>query len=161
MKKVMFLLLVLAGVLWLPACGSDPEGENKFYSREERAVTAFLEYGVTDAAVYESYHGVRSQPDHRLVVVEVSIWNTEEYTLPMSRYDFRLQWGEGEEAWAYPLAWYCKEQLPDQYDIPEGEQAKGKLVFQVPEETSDVALGFLEIFENESQGDAHFIYFTV
>lgn len=161
MKKVMFLLLVLVGLLWLPSCGAQAEQENKFYTLEERAVTAFLEFEMTETAVHHNYYGVRTQPGHKLVVVEVSIWNTEEYTLPMSRYDFRLQWGEQEEECAYPLAWYCKAQLPDQYDIPEGEQAQGALVFQVPDGVSDMALGFLEIFENESQGNAHFIYFTI
>ena len=161
MKKVLFLLVLLAGVLWLPSCGVQQEPENKFYTVEERAVTAFLEYAVTGAVSCENYHGVRAQPDHKLVVVEVAIWNIEEYTLPMSRYDFRLQWGEHEEDYAYPLAWYCEEQLPDQYDIPEGEKVRGNLVFQIPAEDTEFALGFLEVFENESQGDAHFIYFTI
>ncbi len=161
MKKVMFLLLVLAGILYLPSCGSQAEQENKFYSLQERAVTAFLEYEVTGVRTCQSYHTACAPSGHRLVVTEVTIWNTEEYTLPMSCYDFRLQWGEGEADHAYPLAWCCAEQLPDQYDIPEGENIRGELVFQVPVSVSDMALGFLEIFENESQGDAHFIYFTV
>ena len=161
MKKVMFLLLVLAGLLWLPACGVEAEQENKFYSQQERAVTAFFEYEVTDVRTCQSYHTRCARSGHRLVVAEVTIWNTEDYTLPMSRYDFRLQWGEGEADCAYPLDWCCEEQLPDQYDIPEGENIRGELVFQVPDGVSGMALGFLEIFEDESQGNAHFIYFTI
>lgn len=163
MKKVLFLLLVLAGVLYLPACGQEPESEpeNKSYGMEERAVTAFLEYKVTAATSRQNYHGARAQSGHQLVVAEVTIWNTEDYTLPMSRYDFRLQWGDGPEDYSYPVAWYCPTQLADEYDIPEGEQAQGELVFRVPNTERDMALGFLEVFEDGSQGDAHFIYFTV
>ena len=161
MKKVLFLLITLAGMVWLPACGTQPDWENKFYSVEERAVTAFLEYEITAARACRSYRGTAAQPGHQLVVAEVSIWNTEEYTLPMGRYDFRVQWGEREEDYAYPLAWYCDAQLPDQYDIPEDGQVRGVLVFEIPEGDRELALGFLEVFENESQGDAHFIYFTI
>lgn len=161
MKKVWFLLLTLFGVLWLPACGASPEVENKFYTVDERAVTEFLEFEVTGTAAYDRYNGVHAQRDYQLVVVDLSIWNTESYTLPMSRYDFRLQWDEQTEDFAYPLAWYCPAQLPDQYDIPEGEKQTGQLVFQIPKGETDLALGFLEIYENETQGDAHFIYFTV
>ena len=161
MKKMLFLALTLAALLLLPSCGQRQGAENKEYAMGERAVTAFLEYGVNDAFSCQNYHGVRARDGHQVVVVSLSIWNTEDYTLPMSRYDFRLQWGDGAEDYAYPLAWYYQEQLPNQYDIAQDGEVQGELVFQVPEDERDLALGFLEVFEDESQGDAHFIYFTV
>lgn len=161
MKKVLFLLITLMSFLWLSACGASPDVENKFYTVDERAVTEFLELEITETAAYDNYNGVHAQRGYQLVVVDLTIWNTQSYTLPMSRYDFRLQWDEDGEDYVYPLAWYCPAQLPDQYEIPQGEKQQGKLVFQVSKEEKDLALGFLEIYENDSQGDAHFIYFTV
>ena len=160
MKKILVLVLALT-VMLLSACAGQPEAENKHYEMDERADTAFFEYEVVAASAHSVYNGVHARPEYRLVVVDLTIENTEEYTLPMSRYDFRLQWGAGAEEYVYPLACYCTSQLPDEYDIPQGEELRGELIFQVPEKIQDMALGYLEIFEDEHQGDAHFIYFTV
>ena len=155
------LLPWVLALLAVSGCGHKKEPENRFYHLDETVSTAFFEYQVDHVAVTRNYHGLRANPGHRIVVLELTIENTEYYDLSMGRYDFRLQWGEGEEDVAYPQTWYYVEQFPNHYEIPADEEITGQLVFQVPETEEDLFLGYLEVFENDSQGDAHFTQFHV
>ena len=161
MKKREFLPLFLIALLFLSSCGRSDAPESKSYRVGDRFATPFFRCTVTDAYRRQSYHGVMAGEGQRLIVVELTIENTQDYSLPMSRYDFRLQLSEELNDYAYPLTSYCDAQLPDDYEIPEDEKQTGTLVFRVPEEIRDMALGYLEIFEDDHQGDAHFVYFTV
>lgn len=155
------LLPWVLALLTAGGCGHRDEPENRFYHLDEKVSTAFFEYQVENVVVTRNYHGLRANPGHQIVVLELTIENTEYYTLLMGRYDFRLQWGKGEEELAYPQTWYYVEQFPNSYEIPADEEVTGQLVFQVPKTEKDLFLGYLEVFENNSQGDAHFTQFHV
>lgn len=161
MKKRQFPGLVLAGLCLLFACGCGSEPENKFFDLEDEVSTAFFDYRVEEITVHRNYHGMQANEGHQIVVVDLEIENTEDYELPMGRYDFRVQWGAGEEDYAYPETWYYQRQFPNEYSIPEERSAEGELVFQVPREQREMTLAYLEVFENETQGDVYFTYFTV
>ena len=68
-------------------------------------------------------------------------------------------WGDGDEDFAYPLNQYCESQLADEYEIPIAGSAEGSLVFEVPSDQKDFALGFEEYYEDESVGDLYVVYF--
>lgn len=162
MKRNRGLLLLAAILFLLSACAGDSAApEDEVHQVGEKISTAFFDYTVTETASLSRFDGRRAESGDTLVTVSLTIKNTQQYALPMGRYDFRLQWGEDGEHYVYPLEQYSDAQLPDSYDIPEGESAEGVLVFQVPEETRDLALGFLEIFEDDTQGQAFYIYFTI
>lgn len=161
MKKRQLPGMVLAALCLLFVCGCSSEPKDKFFELDDKVSTAFFDYRVENVSVYQDYHGMRAREDHQIVAVKLKIENDENYPLPMGRYDFRLQWGlEGEE-FAYPETWYYREQLPNEYNIPEKESVSGELIFQVPQGQRNLSLAYLEIFENEGQGDAYFICFTV
>lgn len=158
--KRLFLMLSLV-VMLLSACAGAEEPENIVVELGEEASTAFFDFEVNAVSACLGHEGRLSAAGYRLVLVELELENTVSYELPMGRFDFRLFWGTGEETAVYPMEQFCNEQFPDEYAIPEGEQAEGLLVFQVPEGENHLALGYLEIFEDDHQGDAYIVYFTV
>lgn len=161
MKKGVVVLLLAAALALLASCGGGEQPGDEVYAVGDKISTAFFDYTVTQIEHYSRYEGKKAQSGSRLIVVTLEIKNTQHYAMPMGRYDFQLQWGGGEDGFGYPLEQYCQAQLPDEYDIPEGESVQGVLVFQAPSSKRDLALGFLEVFENDDQGKAYYTYFTL
>ena len=161
MKKRQLPGWIIAAVCLLFAVSCSAEPKDRFFELEDKVSTAFFDYRVEDVSVYQHYNGMDARQGQQIVVVDLAIKNKENYTLPMGRYDFRIQWGLEGELFAYPEACQCREQLPDEYEIPEKDSVEGKLVFQVPQEQKNLCLAYLEIFENDEQGDAYFTCFTL
>ena len=161
MKKRQLPGWILAALCLLFACGCSVEPQDKFFELDDKVSTAFFEYRVEDVSVHQDYCGMSAREGCRIVVVDLAIKNKENYKLPMSRYDFRLQWGLEGEDFVYSESWYYQEQLQEEYEIPEKESVQGQLVFQVLQEEQNLCLAYLEIFENDTQGDAYFTCFTV
>ena len=79
--------------------------------------------------------------------------------------DFQIQWNSDEEdAYDVPVTYYTDpvsdQQLPGEYELAVDEERSGLLVFEVPEGESDFSISYLELFEDESEGDVFFVYFT-
>lgn len=159
MKRRSMFALLLAGLLLLASCGGK-EDEDKAYQLGDKVATAFFDYTVDSAVSAKSYQGHWAAEGKQLILVELTIKNTRSYNMPMGRYDFLIQWSDEDEAFEYPLEQYCQSQLADEYEIPVNEKVQGLLIFEVPEEEEDFSLGFLEIYEDNSEGNAYFTYFT-
>ena len=159
MKRLFLAIMLLATLL--SACAVQNEPENIVVELGETGRTAFFDFEVTNVSECMEYEGRLAESGCRLILVELELENTVSYELPMGRYDFRLFWGNGEDAAVYPVEQFCQTQFPDEYAIPEWDRCKGVLIFQVPETQKNLALGYLEIFEDDHQGDAYFVYFTV
>ena len=158
--KRLFLMMTLMAML-LSACAIRTDSENVVVELGEEGSTAFFDFAVKEVSTCLGHEGRLAASGYRLILVELELENSTSYELPMGRYDFRLFWGNGEETAVYPMEQFCEEQFPDEYAIPAREETEGLLVFQVPEEQKNLALGYLEIFEDDHQGDAYFVYFTV
>lgn len=161
MKKRLTLTLMVAVIALLVSCGSKSEEESKNYYIGDKITTDFFDYTPNSAVAADSYGGYLPAEGNKLVVVDMTIKNTETYSMPMSLYDFWLDWGSGDEEYAYPLEQFCDEQLADEYEIPINATEEGLLIFEVPADKKDFSLGFLEVYEDESTADAFFTYFTV
>lgn len=122
--------------------------------------TVFFDFTVSDAAARASYEGYAPVPGSTLIAATVTVLNTYPDPLPMNRYDFQIQWGDGDEDYGYPMAVYCEAQLPDAYELAVDESRTGVLVYEVPESSSDYAISYLEVYENQEMGSAYFIYFS-
>ena len=66
--------------------------------------------------------------------------------------------------YALPLTYYMDQvsdqQLPTEYELAVDEERTGALVFEVPEGEKDFSISYLELFEDGSEGDVFFVYFT-
>lgn len=50
--------------------------------------------------------------------------------------------------------------MPEEYDLSVNEERTGLLVFEVPEDSKDYSISYLEQFSNDTEGDVFFVYFT-
>lgn len=171
------LLAVLVGLGALTACGGGNEngatgGETE--DQEEGYVpggdlgylgdamhTYWFDFTVEDAYLCQSYDSYTAADDAQLVVVTLAVQNTVLQSLPMSRYDFQIQWGgDGEDDYAWPIAATTGDQFPDEYSLGINEERSGVLVYEVPAGAVDFSVSFTEYFDDDTVGDVYFVYFT-
>ena len=125
--------------------------------------TYWFDFTVDDAYVCMDYEGYTPSEGTQLLVVTLSVKNTFLQSLPMSQYDFQIQWGgEGDDDFGWPISAIAEDQgqFPDEYTLGINESRTGVLVYEVPEGTRDYSVSFAEYFSDDSAGDAYFIYFT-
>ena len=103
-------------------------------------------------------------PGDVLVVVDVTVKNTFQESIPMFDTDFQLQWNDdAEDAYAFPIATSEKllsNQLPEEYTLKVNEETTGVLIFEAPAGYEDFCLGFLEFYEDNTEGNLFFVYFS-
>ncbi len=126
--------------------------------------TAWFDYSV-DSAYYttDEIGGYTAAEGNELVVVEITIKNTFGQSVPMSNWDFDLEWGDGDEDYAYPIEVsesILDDQFPSEYELKVNESRTGCLVFEAPEGTEDFGVGFVEYYENDTEGNGFWVYFT-
>lgn len=103
---------------------------------------------------------------NKLLVAELTVKNTDRSTVTMYDTDFQIQWGDDDDDDAFdaPITYYSDavsdDQLPEEYDLSVNEERTGLLVFEVPEDSKDYSISYLEQFSNDTQGDVFFVYFT-
>ena len=128
--------------------------------------TVFFDYTVNSAYLCDSFEGYApSQEGFRLLVAEVTVLNTFQESIPMYDTDFQVQWGDDEDAYDVPITYYLEEtlsddQLPYEYELAVDESRTGLLVFEVPEGEKDFSISYLEFFDDNTEGDVFFVFFT-
>ncbi len=188
MKKLLSLVLVCLLLLSLAACGGPgndrgpltggspaSNGSNNSGSQDDDGYqeggdwgyigdvmhTYWFDFTVDDAYTCAEYEGYTASEGKQLVVATLSLQNTFPQSLPMSQTDFQIQWGgEGDDDYEWPISAVSEAQFPDEYTLAINESRTGVVVYEVPEGTSDFSISFGEYFEDESEGDVYFVYFT-
>lgn len=127
--------------------------------------TYFFDYTVNSAYVCDEYEGYQPEEGKSLLVADVTVKNTFYESIVMFDTDFQVQWNsDAEEDWDVPITYYGNEmsddQLPDEYELSVNEERSGLLVFEVPEDRKDFSISYLELFDDDSEGDVFFVYFT-
>ena len=127
--------------------------------------TAWFSYVVNDAYyTTDSIGGYTPSDGDVLVVVDVTVKNTFQESIPMFDTDFQLQWNDdAEDAYAFPIATSEKllsNQLPEEYTLKVNEETTGVLIFEAPAGYEDFCLGFLEFYEDNTEGNLFFVYFS-
>lgn len=127
--------------------------------------TYFFDYTVNSAYVCDEYEGYQPQEGKKLLVADVTVKNTFFESIVMFDTDFQVQWNsDAEEDYDVPITYYgnemSEEQLPEEYELAVNEERTGLLVFEVPEDKKDFSISYLEMFDDDSEGDVFFVYFT-
>lgn len=133
--------------------------------------STFMDFTVNSAYTASEYHGHTPPEGKKVLVVEMTIKNTFKETLPMWDDDFQGQWTASAETeeYAWPitegedgsdLETVADEQLPAEYELAVGESRTGMLVFDVPADEKDFSVSHMELFDDGSEGDTFFVYFT-
>ncbi len=128
--------------------------------------TYFFDYTVNSAYTCKEFEGYTPAEGNKLLVAELTVKNTDRSTVTMYDTDFQIQWGDDDDDDAFdaPITYYSDavsdDQLPEEYDLSVNEERTGLLVFEVPEDSKDYSISYLEQFSNETKGDVFFVYFT-
>ncbi|MDE5908928.1 MAG: DUF4352 domain-containing protein [Lachnospiraceae bacterium] len=127
--------------------------------------TYFFDYTVNSAYVCEEFEGFQPAEGKDLLVADVTVKNTFNESIPMFDSDFQIQWNsDAEEDYDVPISYYgnevSDEQLPESYELSINEEKTGLLVFEVPEGEKDFSISYLELFDDDSEGDVYFVFFT-
>lgn len=188
MKRLISLTLTLLLLLTLAACGGGSGGSDSASgnagSGEVRAEDGyaearigdvvhsyFMDFSVNSAYTTSDYHGHTAPEGMKVLVVEMTIKNTFNETLPMYDDDFQGQWSASSETeeFAWPITeaedgsdldTVADEQLPGTYELAVSESRTGTLVFDVPADEKDFSVSHMELFDDNSEGDTFFVFFT-
>ena len=72
----------------------------------------FFEYTVNSVDFPDSYEGITASDGNQLLVANVTVKNVFSQNLPMSFYDFQIQWGDGDRDFGYQIGY---EDADDDY----------------------------------------------
>lgn len=184
MKKFLSLSLALLLALALAACGGGDTAEtgdgktaSEIYAEDgygegrigDLVHSVFMDFTVNSAYTASNYNGHAAPEGKKVLVVNMTVKNTFNETLPMYDYDFQAQWTASVETdeYAWPITvdqdgneTAAGEQLPSQYELAVNESRTGTLVFDVPADEKDFSISHVELFDDNSEGDTFFVYFT-
>ena len=134
--------------------------------------TSWFDFTVNDAYLCAEYAGYEAAEGNELLVVDFTLYNYGTFSVPMYDTDFELLWydNDGEFCYAFPVT--CPEDedsvgvvpvgdmLDTEYTLGIHQTVDGVHVYEVPEGGNDFSIGFQEYFEDETEGDVFFVYFT-
>lgn len=166
LKKCSVVLAVLMLVLALGACsdkGTQGGGTNGDIGHTFS--TMFFDYTVVSAESTMEYDGYTPGNGNKLVVLSVKVKNDFGSTLPMYDTDFQLQWGEGEDDFAWAVDAFNNDMMPLEWELEDGKTATYDMLFEVPAGITEFSLCYLEEYTdrngNEQRGDFYSANFAV
>jgi len=181
MRKLIASVLTVMMILAIAGCGktgiesagnsSDVEvydnGDGtKYYEGRmgSTMATAWFDFTVNDAYITDEFDGYTPSEGNVFVVVDMTLTNTFNESVDMYTYDFQLQWGDdADDAFEFPIE--SNEDLIDgqfngDYTLKIKETKQGYYIFEAPEGNKDFSVSFLEYFDDDSEGNLYFVYFT-
>jgi len=181
MKKLMALALALLALLALPACGGGGSSSDSHEVHAEDGYAEarigdtvhsyFMDFTVNGAYTTADYNGHTAPEGSQVLVVDLTVKNTFNESLPMYDDDFQGQWSSSSETeeFAWPITegedgidrdTVAEEQLPAEYELAVNETRTGTLVFDVPAGEKDFSISHQELFNDGTEGDTLFVFFT-
>lgn len=162
MKKLTSIFLMV--MLLLAGCSAKPTGnivarhsdkeDGIFYGVPGDTMrNEFFDFIVEKTEVMDSFGGYTAAEDMRLLCVTVKETNTFGEALPMYATDFVLTWDASDEFY-YPLSDLNDSQvMPEEFELAKGESGTYKIVFEIPKDTMEFELIYLEEYDNDETGD--------
>ena len=179
MKKIASLILAtLFTAAALTGCGSNGTlgsrvGYPDEYGNAEGGLgdtmhTYWFDYTVNSAYLCDEFEGYKPSEGYEILVADVTVKNTVSDTITMFDTDFQIQWDDySDDAYDVPITFYLeddvvlnKDMLPGEYDLNKNESITGLLVYEIPTGNKDFSISFLEVFEDYTEGDVFFVYFS-
>lgn len=134
--------------------------------------TSWFDFTVNDAYLCDEYEGYVAAEGNELLVADLTIYNYGTYSVPMYDTDFELLWYDADNEFCYAFPVTCPvdegdeavepvgDMLPGEYTLGIHRTMEGVHVYEIPAGSSDFSIGFQEYFEDETEGDVFFVYFT-
>lgn len=147
---------------WIGDKTDSEREEQSYYSGRvgDHMRNVFFEYTVNSVEYPDSYGDITPADGNQLILADVTVRNVFSQTLPMSIYDFQIQWGEGDKDFGYQAEGLAGDNLmPDQYQLLRGASESYKLLYEVPADTTEFSISYLEVWDDNTEGDVFFVYF--
>ena len=134
--------------------------------------TSWFDFTVNDAYLCDEYEGYVAAEGNELLVADLTIYNYGTYSVPMYDTDFELLWDDADDEFCYAVPVTCPvdegdeavepvgDMLPGEYTLGIHRTMEGVHVYEIPAGSSDFSIGFQEYFEDETEGDVFFVYFS-
>ena len=180
LAAVLCFSLVFAGMM--TGCGSSEEvaeaagdvltdikagdreyGQTYEYQADEAMTTAFFDMSINSAELattVEDY--LPNNETDKFLVVNITIKNTfvNDPSIPMFDTDFFLTYDGMEEGdYLLPELGFA-DTLPEEYSIRKGDSKTGNLIYVVPGDKTDFSLEFIEVWDDDLEGNHFKIHFT-
>lgn len=139
-------------------------GQSTTYKLEEAMETAFFDLKIDKVEILDEVDGyVTDDPELHFLVLDVTIKNTfaDTASIPMSYSDFELTWEGLEGNVVYSEEVFAEGQLPDEYEIFKGDSRSGKLIYLVPSSAKNFSFIYLEIWDDDFEGNDYTIAFAL
>lgn len=147
---------------WIGDKTDSEREEQSYYSGRvgDHMRNIFFEYTINSVEYPDSYGDITPADGNQLILADVTVRNVFSQTLPMSIYDFQIQWGEGDEDFGYQAEGLTGDNLmPDQYQLLRGASESYKLLYEVPADATEFSISYLEVWDDNTEGDVFFVYF--
>ncbi len=125
--------------------------------------TAFFDMNVNSASLAADLDGyVPENEGDSFLVVNITVKNTFDKTIPMSDADFELGYdGADASATIFPEGEFAQGQLAETYEIAEGDSVTGDLIYVVPGDAGDFQLYYYDLWEDNFKGDEFWLPFAL
>ena len=164
-KIIRCLALALALALLLAGCGVPEIAPKTTGELGDELKTMFFTFAVDEASSPADYAGYTPAEGNRLVLCTVRVKNTFGETLPMYDTDFQLQWGSGDEDWAWAQDAFTDAMMPLEWELLTGDEVSYEMLFEAPAEVDRFMLVYLEQYVDEEgsegEGDLFNVNFSV
>ena len=123
--------------------------------------SCFFSFMVEAPELQESYGGYTAEPGWQLLKTRITVNNTYGEELPMSIYDFQVQWGSGEYDYGYEADAFLQMEgcMPEYYALEADETAAYDVVYEVPADSTAFSICYIEYFSDGTTGDLFFVDF--
>ena len=144
-KRSISLLLLLCLLACLSGCESVvlPGADGTAWGEPgNRMRTACFDFIVHTAAEAADYEGVRPGPGEKLVLLDITVYNTSGGELDVYDTDFHLLWGEN--GYADTIGTAHSDMAPPCITLAAQEKARYLYAYAVPADAHDFRLCFLD-----------------
>lgn len=169
MKKLAALLLAAVMATSVIGCGGSAGGvvrpknglaEGKIGNTMR---TYWFDFSVNSAYLCDSFSGYDAADGYNLLVVDITVTNTFSEILPMFDSDFWIDWDpDDDDAYAYPVenaSSLNSNILPGEYYLMVDETENGLLLYEIPDDNTDLAIAYMELTDQNETGDFFVVYF--
>ena len=166
LKKCSVVMAVLMLALAFAACSNNSaQGGGTDGDIGRTFSTMFFDYTVNSAERLTEYDGYTPAAGKKLLVVSVSVKNDFGSTLPMYDTDFQLQWGDGDDDYAWAVDAFNDKMMPLEWELDDKKTATYDMLFEIPADVTEFSLCYLEEYTdqngNSNTGDFYSANFTV
>ena len=173
MKKAVSFVLALMMLCSLAACdglslkpSEGPVSKDGYIG--DTMSTYWFDFTVNEAYSCTEYDGYTAREGCQLVIAEMTLKNTCDFSVDMWDTDFLILWDDEENGYNIPVQYYSDDQFPEEYTLGINARKTGLLIYEVPEEFRDFAIYFQEVFADDEDptnedgidGDSFFVTFT-